>query len=226
MFPRCGIDMTIMDHTGHRQTPRLPLRIPVRCESAAVPGYRTLGLTHNVSRGGLMIEAPRVVDRGITTTLRLLTGDQITSAEAVVVWTAEKSPGRMGLRLTKMTAADCLAWEALLAFQGGPTPRASLRIPIDLEITCLVPPDTTLTGRTENLSEGGLLVVLPWAIPPQKQVRVTGPEWLILPQVEAEVIWTRVGPERNGVLHGLRVLSDDVGKELFIIGSILRMLLG
>ncbi len=218
--------MATMDQTGNRQDPRLSLRIPVRCESAAVPGYRTLGLTHNVSRGGLMVEAPRVVGRGVTTTLRLLTGDQITSAEAVVVWAAEKSPGRMGLKLTNMTEADCLAWQSLLAFQGGPTPRASLRIPIDLEISCLIPPDTCLMGRTENLSEGGLLVVLPWAVPPQTQVKVTGPEWLILPQVEAEVVWSRVGPESTGVFHGLRVHSDEVGKELFIIGSILRMLLG
>ena len=53
-----------MGRSENRQYPRLPVRIPVRCDSAE-PGYRTLGLTQNVSRSGLLIEAPELLARGL-----------------------------------------------------------------------------------------------------------------------------------------------------------------
>ena len=215
-----------MDQVEKRQDPRLPLRMPVRCEGRAVASYRTLGFTKNVSRSGLLLEAPQVMVQGATTHLRMLTGTRIASAEAAVVWTSEASPGRMGFRFTKMSRADAFALEELLAFQGGPTPRSSLRIPIDLEVTCLVPPNTRLQGRVENLSDGGLLVVLPQAVPPRTRVSVAGPAWLALPPVEAEIVWTRDSLQKEGALHGLRVLADETGKELFTIGAILRSFFG
>jgi hypothetical protein len=132
----------------------------------------------------------------------------------------------MGFRITKMSPADASAWEELLAFQGGPTPRSSLRISIDLEVTCHVPPGTRLQGRVENLSDGGLLVVLPQAVPPRTRVSVAGPSWLVLPPVEAEVVWARDSLQGEGALHGLRVLTDETGKELFTIGAILRSFFG
>ncbi|MFQ5846215.1 MAG: PilZ domain-containing protein [Candidatus Methylomirabilales bacterium] len=218
--------MGVMRQAESRQAPRLPLRIPVRCESAAVPGYRTLGLTRNVSRSGVLVEAPRLVARGTVTNLRLLMGDRVTRAEAVVVWSTGSSPGLMGLKLIGMAGTDSDAWEELLTFQGGPTPRASLRIPVDLEITCLVPPDTSLAGHLKNLSDGGLLVILPQAVPPRMCLSVAVPVWLALPPVEAKVVWNRAGPERNGVFHGLRILTDEMGQELFLIGTILRSFIG
>ncbi len=215
-----------MGQVEKRQDPRLPLRMPVRCEGWAFPSHRTLGFTRNVSRSGLLLEAPQVMAQGATTHLRMLTGTRIAYAEAVVVWTSEISPGRMGFRFTQMSPADAFAWGELLAFQGGPTPRSSLRIPIDLEVTCHVPPGTRLQGRVENLSDGGLLVVLPQAVPPRTRVSVAGPAWLVLPPVEAEVVWTRDRFHKGGALHGLRVLADEAGKELFTIGAILRSFFG
>src|SRR3989304_7544621 len=119
-----------------RQAPRLPLRMPVRCEGWAFPSHRTLGFTRNVSRSGLLLEAPQVMAQGATTHLRMLTGTRIAYAEAVVVWTSEMSPGRMGFRFTTMSPADAFAWGELLAFQGGPPPcpccafRSILRVPV------------------------------------------------------------------------------------------------
>ena len=215
-----------MSRNEHRQEPRLPIRIPVRCEGPAIPYYRTLAFTRNVSRGGLQVEVQRLVSRGSAVHLRLLTGERIAQAEAEVVWSVENAPGRMGLRIISMDKDDLEAWDALIAFQGGPTPRTSLRIPLDLEVTVVVHPDAPLAGRVENLSEGGLLVYLPRVIPQQTLVKVVGPDWLVLPPVEAEVVWS--GGERGveGVLHGLRILSSDVGKELFVIGTILRSFTG
>ncbi|HET7853550.1 MAG TPA: PilZ domain-containing protein [Candidatus Methylomirabilis sp.] len=215
-----------MGEVEKRQDPRLRLRVPVRCEGGAVASYRTLGFTSNVSKSGLLLEVPQVIAQGATTHLRMLTRTRIAYAEAVVVWTSEASPGRMGLQFTKMSRADAFAWEELLAFQGGPTPRSSVRIPIDLEVTCLVPPNTRLRGKVENLSDGGLLVILPQAVPPRTRVSVAGPPWLVLPPVEAEVVWTRDGVQQESALHGLRVIANETGKELFTIGAILRSFFG
>lgn len=209
----------------NRDHPRFPLRMPVLCEGQPGSDYRTLGLSQNVSHGGLLLAVPRVVVPGTPVNLRLLTGDRISRAEAGVVWTGDTSSGLMGLRLTGLNCVDRLAWEHLITFQAGPTPRASLRIPIDFEVTCLLAPDTRVPGRVENLSDGGMMIVLPQAVTPQTHVRVVVPAWLILPPVEAEVMWTRANPSVQGVVHGLHFLASDMGKELFLIGTLLRQLL-
>ncbi|MFQ5960727.1 MAG: PilZ domain-containing protein [Candidatus Methylomirabilales bacterium] len=214
-----------MNQMENRDHPRFPLRMPVLCEGLPGSDYRTLGLTQNVSHGGLLLAVPRLVVPGTPVNLRLLTGDRISRAEAGVVWTADTSSGLMGVRLTSLNSVDRLAWEHLITFQAGPTPRASLRIPIDLEVTCLLAPDTRLPGRVENLSDGGMMIVLPQAVTPQTRVRVVVPAWLILPPVEAEVMWTRANPAVQGVVHGLHFLASDMGKELFLIGTLLRQLL-
>lgn len=199
--------------------------MPVLCEGAAVPGYHAIGLTHNVSRGGLMLETVKPLTQGTATNLRLLVGDGIARAEATVVWKTDNPPCRMGFRFTMMDGADRLAWEKLLASQTGPTPRGSVRISMSLAVTCRVGPDTCLPGRIENLSDSGTMVVLPKKVPPQTRVTVMVPPWLILPPVEAEVMWNRSGSGRDQVLHGLRFLADHVGREFFLIGAVLRGLL-
>ncbi len=62
-----------------------------------VRDYRTLGITRNVSQSGLLVEAVLPLPQGTSTDLRLLSGDLVARAEAVVVWAAEGSPGLMGL---------------------------------------------------------------------------------------------------------------------------------
>ncbi|MFQ5847210.1 MAG: PilZ domain-containing protein [Candidatus Methylomirabilales bacterium] len=213
-----------VDHAATRQHPRFPLRMPVLCESPAIPGYRALGLTWNVSRGGLLLEVPQPLSPGTPADLLLLTWSQNARAEAAAVWAAESPPSRMGLRFTKLTGTDRVAWERLLAFQAGPTPRTSIRIPIALEVTCRIPPGTWLPGQAENLSDGGLLLVLPRVIAGRTRVTVRVPPLLAFPSVEAEmdVVWTRSAPRGHGVLHGLRFCWDDISKELFLIGVLLR----
>ncbi len=209
----------------NRRHPRFRLRMPVLCESPVVPRYHTLGISRNVSWGGVQLEASQVLTPGTLTNLRLLTGDQIAHAEALVVWMVKQSPSLMGLRFTRLTGVDRLAWEQLMAFQAGPTPRTALRVPIVLEITCLVPPDTQLQGWAENLSDGGMMVVLPQAVAPRTRLSVAVPPGLNLPPVDADVVWTRTSVAKNGVVHGLQFLPDDTRKELFLIGTLLRQLL-
>lgn len=200
--------------------------MPVLCESPAVAGYRTVGVTQNVSRGGLLLEVPQLLSAGTPTNLLLMMGERNARAEAVVVWSAEDQPSRMGLQLITLTESDRLAWDQFLAFQGGPTPRASVRIPIDLEVTLRIPPDVRVTGWIDNISDGGLLLLLSEGLSPQTQLTVAVPPWLTLPAVDAEmeVVWNRDASDGQGVLHGLRFSADDIGKELFLIGILLRQL--
>ena len=62
--------MGIMSHIENRQHPRFPLRMPVLWESPAVRGYQKIGLTQNVSQGGLLLEVPQVLAPGTSTGLR------------------------------------------------------------------------------------------------------------------------------------------------------------
>lgn len=216
-----------MDYAESREHPRFPLRMPVFCESQAVPGYRTVGLTHNVSRGGLLIEVPDLLPPGTPTSILVSPKGQNARSEAVVVWTAPGTPGRMGLKFTKWAGEDHLIWDQLLAFQAGSTPRFSARIPIDLEVACLIPPATRLAGRALNISDGGLLITLPEALNPRTRVVVATPTGLNLPLIESEteVMWTRATVGGEGALHGLRFTKDDIDKEFFLIGALLQELL-
>ncbi|MEE9124210.1 MAG: PilZ domain-containing protein, partial [candidate division NC10 bacterium] len=182
-----------MDHAATRQHPRLPLRMPVFCESPAVSGYRTVGLTQNVSRDGLLLEVPQPLAAGTSINLLLLTGDRNARAEAVVVWKAEDPPSRMGLKFTALTGGDLATWERLLVLQAGPTPRASVRLPIALEVACRIPPDMRVTGQAENISEGGLQLAVGQGLSPRTLLTVEIPPWFTLPTVEAEmeVVWNR-----------------------------------
>lgn len=214
--------MTVGQNRDLRQVPRYRLRMPVLCERPGVRDHRTLGFTQNVSQNGLMVEAALPLPQGTSTDIRLLAGGVITRADAVVVWMAESIPGRMGMRITGMTEANSTAWERLLAAQAAGGVRTSLRIPVDLEVTCVIPPDTRLRGRTENLSDGGMLVVLPQEAPPGARVRLEILSRLVLPSIEAEVVWTRAKSEVPNVFHGLQFLAEERGKELFLIGTLVR----
>ena len=216
-----------MGYTQDREHPRFPLRMPVFCESSAVPGYRTVGLTRNVSRGGLLLEVPDLLAPGTPTSILVNPKGQNARSEAVVVWTAPGTPGCMGLKFTKWAGVDHRVWDELLAFQAGSTPRSSLRIQIDLEVACLIPPDTRLPGRARNISDGGLMVTLPQALDPRTRVVVATPTGLTLPLMESEteVMWTRAPAGEEGILHGLRFTKDDIDKEFFLIGALLQELL-
>ncbi len=225
-----GLDLAmyvgIMVYPAIRQHPRFPLRLPVLCESPAIPDYGTVGLTQNVNQGGLLLEVPQPLAPGTPMSLLLCTGDQNAGAEVVVVWRVEDPPSRMSLRFTTWERTHHLTWKRLLAFQASSTPRASVRIPIALEVTCRISPETRLPGHVENLSDGGLMISLAQALPLQTRLTVVVPPSLMAPPVDAEmeVVWTQAAPGRHGMLHGLCFCADDIGKELFIIGTLLRQL--
>jgi hypothetical protein len=172
-----------------------------------------------------MVEVAQALPPGTSMSLRLLAGDRIARADALVVWMAQPSPERMGLQFITLEGADRLAWEQLIAFQAGSTPRASIRIPLNLDVSCVIPPSTRLQGRAENISDGGLLVNLPQTVIPQTCLTVAVPPLLVLPPVDAEVVWMLAASEGQSTLHALRFLSETRGRELFLFGALFRRLL-
>lgn len=203
---------------------RFPLRMPVLCGNPEVPGPGTFGNTLNVSRGGLLLEMPEPLVPGTRTRLLLVAGSRNARAEATVVWMAEDTPYRIGVRFTAWSSGtDRLVWERLLAFQAGPTARAAVRLPSSFVITCRIPPDSYVAGRAENISDAGLMIALDEALALSARVRVAVPPRIMLSpvEVETEVMWARADLEGHSVLHGLRFVRDDVDKELFIISALL-----
>lgn len=81
----------------------------------------------------------------------------------------------MGLQFTTWEGADLLLWKRLLDFQKGPTRRVSVRIPFAAGVTCLVSPETSLAGQVKNLSDRGVMLALPQAIPPAARLTVAVP---------------------------------------------------
>jgi len=225
-----GIDLAAtwshMVYAATRQYPRFPLRLPVVCESTALPGYWSVALTQNVSQGGLLLHVGRPVPPGSPVSLLMATGDRNVRADGVIVWTAEEPPCRMGVRLTTWEGGARLAWERLLTFQAGQPRRAAVRFPITLVVTCRLSREMSRPGCVENVSDTGLRIIFPQALPLNTRLSVVDPPWFILSPVEAEmqVVWTRAAPEGRGVLHGLRFCSDDIVKELFLVGLLLRHL--
>ncbi len=215
-----------MTHPSVRQHPRFPVRLPLLFDSPAVPGPGG-GVTLNVSQGGLLLDVPKPLPPGTPASLLLFTGECVARAEVVVVWTVEDIPSRLGVRFTWLTGNDHLAWERLLAYQAGARPRASVRIPVALEVTCLLSPDSRVPGQIQNLSDGGLMVSLGQELAPRTRLAVSVPPWRSLPAVEmqAEVVWTRATSDGHGVVHGLRFLSDDREGAFFVAGTLLRQLL-
>ncbi|MFQ5658372.1 MAG: PilZ domain-containing protein [Candidatus Methylomirabilales bacterium] len=213
-----------MTQKATRQHPRFPLRMPVLSESPAVSGYRTVGFTENVSRAGLLLVTPQPLPVGSPASLLLPTGDRNARVEALVVWASEGSPCQMGLKFTTWAGADRLSWERLLDFQAGPNPRASLRTPIALDVTCVKSSGVSVSARAENISDGGLMLTLAESLPRRTRLTVAVPTWHTIPPVKVEVMWTQRTPDQHGTLHGLRFLSDDTRKELFIVGALLRQI--
>ncbi len=215
-----------MTHPSARQHPRFPARLPLLFDSPAVPGPGG-GVTLNVSQGGLLLGVREPLSPGTPASLLLFTGDCVARAEIVVVWMVEDIPCRLGVRFTGLTGDDHLAWDRLLAYQAGPGPRACVRIPVALEVTCLLSPDSRVPGQIQNLSDDGLMLSLAQELAPRTHLAVSIPPWRSLPPVEvrAEVVWTRATSDRRGVLHGLRYRSDDREGSFFVAGALLRQLL-
>ncbi len=207
--------------------------LPVVCRAVARTEEAPLsliGMTRNVSLGGLQAELPAAPPEGAVEIL-LRVGERAVTAQGRLAWSRPVPEGtRCGFAFIGMEAGHAAVWEAFLAQQGGPTPRLHGRLAMDLSITCRLRgrPGRDLAGRLGNVSDGGMLVRLPAPLEVGQEMDVT----LLTPEtplvVSATVAWGDRAPlpDEGGLIrHGLRFLppvaEGALRQDLFLARALL-----
>ena len=208
-----------------RRYPRYPFTIPVICRSLSYQRHIEVGVIRNVSLGGVMLDAPSLFNPQTPLEVRLMMGRRVIRASAVVAWSA---PGgtdfRHGLSFTDFPPEDRALWKELMAYQAGPTPRASIRIPVEVPARCRPCRETTplIQGQIDTIGEGGLLLRLPELFPVETRLSIQVPSGKGACSVEGEVVWVVEKKPDPLVPHGVRFCSDPLERDLFIAAVLLQ----
>lgn len=196
-------------------------------------------VTANVSDGGMALDLPEALAPWSPVEVQVETGEGTVVLEAVVLWHEDlgRRRGDAGVRhgflLSQIPPAARRGWEALLRGLGHlrPSTRGNTRFPLEARAVCQVmgragPP---LEGRTENMSRGGLGLLLPERLPAG-----TGIEVEVLTRQEplrmgGRVIWssplpvgTRGLAYRHGVVREAGDWPHDFVLDLYLQEAQLR----
>ncbi len=201
--------------------------MPFVSESPAVSGFQIGGFTRNVSRGGALLHASQSVAAGTSLNIFLHLGGRVARATGDVVWSDEYAPGNMGVRFTELNREDRLAWEQFLAMEEDHSLRSTVRVPVGFSPAYVLVSDGSLPAQIKNISDNGLMLSTTRNFAPGTRLSVGIPSWRDLPRVdiETEVRWVLDASNGAPAIHGLRLLDDDMGNELFVTGVFLRGLL-
>jgi hypothetical protein len=190
-------------------------------------------VTANVSDGGMALDLPEALPPWIPVEVQVETPEGIIALEAVVLWheglegRREGVGVRHGFLLSQIPPPARQGWEALLRGVGHlmPSTRENTRFPLGARAVCQVlgragPP---LEGRTENISRGGLGLLLP-----ERLTAGTGVEVEVLTRQEplhmgGRVIWssplpvgTKVLAYRHGVVREAGDWPHDFVLDLYL----------
>lgn len=196
----------------------LPAKVTV-VDQAGPGNHRAFtAVTANVSDGGIALDLPQALAPWSPVEVQVETGEGTVVLEAVVLWhedLARRRGGagiRHGFLLSQIPPAARRGWEALLRGLGHlrPSTRENTRFPLEVRAVCQVlgragPP---LTGRTENISRGGLGLLLPERLPAG-----TGVEVEVLTRKEplrmgGRVIWSSPVAVRTGLAYRHGVVRE------------------
>ena len=211
--------------TERRYYPRYPFTIPVICRSLSYHRHIEVGITRNVSLGGVMLDAPSLFNPQTPLEVRLMMGHRVIRASAVVAWSAPAGTDfRHGLSFTDFPHEDRALWQELIAYQAGPTPRASIRIPVVVHAGCRPCGEATplIPGHITNIGEEGLLVWLPELFPVETRLSIQVPSGKGTCSVEGGVVWVVEKKPGPLVPHGVRFCSDHLERDLFIAAVLLQ----
>jgi len=161
-----------------RLPPRYLIKLPVLCKPKSPLSTRAgIGWTRNVSERGACVELADVLPPGMPICLCLHTDRGVIEAESLVAWSKDlrQEEGGIlhGFAFTRLSASHMPILADLLLFkrkmrEGG------VRLPLDIAVTC--EPDglaESVSGRTTNLSRGGLLLRLHRRLPAMTALRLT-----------------------------------------------------
>lgn len=165
---------------GFRERPprflvALPAKVTVVDQAA--PGHQRAftAVTANVSDGGMALDLPEALPPWSPVEVHVEAGEGTFGIEAIVLWhedLAQRRGGagiRHGLLLSQIPPTARRHWDALLRGLGHlrPSTRGNTRFPLDAVAVCQVlgRPEPPLDGRSENISRGGLGLLLPERLP-------------------------------------------------------------
>lgn len=166
--------------TGVRERPpRFLVALPakVMVVDQAVPGsHRVLtAATANVSEGGMALDLQEALPPWTPVEVQVERPEGTVALEAIVLWHEDLSSRRgtsgvrHGLMLSHLPQGARQGWDVLLKGLGhvGPPTRQRTRFPLEARAVCEVQGrgGQPLEGRAENISRGGLGLLLPERLP-------------------------------------------------------------
>lgn len=229
MVPEAGV---------RERAPRFLVDLPAKVTvvDQAVPGsHRVLtAVTTNVSDGGMALDLEEALLPWTAVEVQVETPEGTLGLEAIVLWHEDLSRRRAGsgirhgLMLAQIPQAARQGWDGLLKGLGHvrPSTRQHTRFPLDARAVCELegrgrPP---LEGRAENISRGGLGLLLPERLPVGSGLDVevlTRGEHL---RMAGRVIWSSPLPVQTGgpaFRHGVEREGGDWPHD-FVLGLYLQ----
>jgi PilZ domain-containing protein len=199
--------------SGKRRHPRYPIRLPVLYRLMhPAPATAGVGWTRDLSEGGACMELAEYLEPMSQFTLALRTSEGSLELGAEVVWAARPGPPGQpvphGVTFTHLAEGQLKALHDLLTHQGH-TRLQGLRLPLELPVLCRPKgmKDPVLKGRTGDVSRGGLLLLLPEAIPPDFPLEISIQTTRGNVEAQGVIAWVglkeKQGPEEM-VRHGFK----------------------
>jgi hypothetical protein len=199
------------NNAEQRQLTRYLIQLPLLLKPRGpAPGRTVVGWTLNLSEAGTCVELAEELLPPMPLQVRLQTIRGPIEVEGQVIWIEDPVPGGgipHGVTFTRIPPDQLQALRDLLRSKG--KQRQAIRLPVDLALTCQAkgPGTPPLTGRTGDMSRGGLLLCLPQVVSAGTELALT----LRLPRgpltVEGTIAWVEP-PERRtpggSIRHGLR----------------------
>ncbi|MFQ5883129.1 MAG: PilZ domain-containing protein [Candidatus Methylomirabilales bacterium] len=209
---------------NQRRHRRFPFAIPLVCQASSHKERIDVGVTRNVSMGGALLDVPSPIPVWTPVKLRLLTGERVLRAHAVVVWSRQVGMGfYLGIAFTRFAPGDSVCWHKLVHYQTGPNARASVRIPVNVAVECGPGGEVgpAVPGQIGNIGEKGLLVWLPQRIPVRTELRFEFPGEKDSPSVTGEIAWVGASGHSASVPHGVQFCAEALKRDLFITAVLL-----
>ncbi len=204
---------------------RFPVTLPILCraghgEAGSSPRF-WFSRTVNLSAVGTALLFPEPLAPGARVGLLLELEGRTLEFEATVQWVGAPIPPDQevphGLVFGTLRPTDRAHLDAFLLRLGREVKRRYARVTLELPVTVERAGGPTLSGRTADIGEGGVRLILPAALPPETALTLTFATTRGPVRVEASVRWVGTAREEQGTSafpHGCQFKSHTVGVQL------------
>lgn len=210
--------------TVHRHF-RFPVTLPILCraghgEAGSSPRF-WFSRTVNLSAVGTALLFPESLAPGARVGLLLELEGRTLEFEATVQWVGAPIPPDQevphGLVFGMIRPADRAHLDAFLLRLGREVKRRYARVTLELPVTVERAGGAPLRGRTVDIGEGGVQLILPAALPPETVLTLSFATSRGPVRVEASVRWVGTAREGEGTStfpHGCQFTSQTGGEQL------------